>query len=150
MFNRTTSARISLFLFALVSMLTQACGDVSYGPALPPKDPVPTGKLVAQGSFVGKNGKTVSGTAAIYNVDGSNSYVARVEDLAAPSESNLYLVATANGQDVMTAYLRALNGTQNYTFTAAGVQTWSTLSIRSSVNVTTPEYGTALLTVPGK
>lgn len=121
------------------------CGLIAVGSGASANDPVPEGTLIAQGTFTGLNGKTTSGTAAIYLSSGGLATV-RLESFSAPNGTSLQVAAKANGQTLYQASLRAESGNQNYATSVTGAQNWTSVVILSST-VASPlnEYGVALL-----
>ncbi|MGE0614296.1 MAG: hypothetical protein AB7P04_01535 [Bacteriovoracia bacterium] len=111
-------------------------------------DPVPSGSIVAQGSFSGRNNQTVTGSALIYQTT-DGTYVIRLQSLSAPDEAALKLYATVNGTETLMSTLKGSAGNQNYTTSVSLGATWSSVSIRSSsANPSVAEYGIALLSTP--
>lgn len=133
---------LSILLF-LVHLC--ACGDVRVGATTPPNDPVPSGLVVAQGTFSGLNGKTVSGNAAVYRDISTGTHTVRIEGITVPDEANLQVQAQANGQIALKTALRFKSGTQNYTTSVTDGRKWDSVSIVSTQNTQTPEYGKAAL-----
>ncbi len=131
-----TTKIIAFFLFFLWS-----CGK---GTLPASNDPAPIGTIVAQGQFVGLNGKAVSGAAVIYQTSSDGNYVVRIEGIVTPIENGLEVIAKTSTATVLQTVLRSTRGTQNYSVTVAGVVLWSSVSIFSTL--TNLAYGTALLT----
>src|SRR5579862_6103059 len=96
-------------------VLVEGCGSFgsSTSTAGSFNDPVPSGTVVAQGSFSGRNGQTVTGTALVYLTTAGN-YVLRLQSLAAPSEAALQLYATVNGVNTQLTSLKGPTGNQDY------------------------------------
>lgn len=119
-------------------------------------DPTPSGSIVAQGSLAGENGRSVSGVASVWEQIGGSSctYVLRLENLSAPSDSTLEVVPLVNGAPGLSpsfATLRSSSGTQNYTFTGVPCgSTWTQISIinPSVANTSTQIEGLATLQAP--
>ncbi|MCM2322304.1 MAG: hypothetical protein NDJ90_03475 [Oligoflexia bacterium] len=108
------------------------------------RDPEPQGLLVAQGTFAGQNGKTVSGSALIYKT-GEVSYVLRLSGVSFPTESGLQIIAKVSGSSLPPIELRGVTGDQNYDISLDGFITpdWQLVTIRSTVQGT--DYATAIL-----
>lgn len=121
-----------------------ACGSKQ---ASPPtlNEPALSGTIAYQGTFAGQNGKSVGGTALIYEVDGQ--YVIRLENLDAPNETGLKVVGRIDGADNYASTLKSSQGSQNYStgISSLPARTWNSVIIRSTINTSTPDYGIALL-----
>ncbi len=122
-----------------------ACGNVGVGPAAIPNDPLPTGIMIAQGSFSGLNGQAVSGLASVYRDSTSGICTVRVEGISVPNEPALQIQAQATGETVLKTPLRFKNGTQNYVTSVTDTRKWDAISIVSTQNGRTPLYGKAQL-----
>jgi hypothetical protein len=98
------------------------------------------------GPFNGVNGKTVSGTAKIYLLEGN--YTLRVESLSAPAEAGMQIFVTSNGTQGTGTDLKSNTGNQNYPLTITGNPTWNSVTIKSSpsTNPASQEYAIAVLT----
>src|SRR5690348_17169099 len=77
-------------------ILLNSCGIIPLGTSTL-NDPVPSGTVLASGSFTGQNGKTASGTATVYLSD-TGTYVIRLDGLVVPSENGLVVVASTTSQ----------------------------------------------------
>lgn len=142
-----TKRIISILILLKIQLFLGSCGFLDGGSSSSSlNESAPDGTILAQGSFTGANGQTVTGNAFIYFI-GLGSYAVRVTSLSTPDETSLQIVVTANGVDVTTQSLRANSGNQNYYFSTSNISTWTSVSVRKST-VTAPdnEYGTALLT----
>ena len=130
-------------LIASVSLSLVSCGQVKLGNTTP-NDQAPSGTVIGQGDFISLNGKTVTGTAAVYNSEGSStSYTLRLNGISAPSETGLVIVITVNGEQLSPFALRSSSGSQNYSVYYEGTPTFKQVTIRSpSANM---DYGQALL-----
>lgn len=147
-----------MLLLAALAAFCEGCGFVSLGQGSL-NDPTPTGTLVAQGTFTGQNGNSVSGTAEIYkqaNADGTCAYVARLASLNAPGSTNLHVVPTVNGAPSIapSSYtLRGSTGNQNYSFSSTPCNTGWAQVVLSDPTIQPPSaqtVGLATLTVvPG-
>ena len=106
-------------------------------------DPAPSYPIVKQGTFIGQNGRQVSGGAIVYNPSGSD-YIFRLAGISTPEEGGLQVRAvTQGGTNILVATLRASSGNQNYYYTAGGATVWSQVVIYSGTN--SIEYGLAVL-----
>ena len=116
--------------------------NITTGGGSAPNDVRPTNLPLVQGVFTGQNGKTVTGTAVIFNVSASN-YVLRLEGISTPAEGGLQVqLYTSDGQSNFS--LRASGGSQNYTFSSTDPNVlFSSVSIFSTPN--NLSYGSALL-----
>lgn len=123
-----------LLVFAMCTVSVGSCGFLTPG-RTGINDPVPQGVIVAQGTFTGLNGNTVSGTAAIY-VTSSAQYIARIEALRAPSQNGMIVEVVADGSVAYSSSLTGISGNQNYPIGSANVTNWNYISILSS---TTPQ-----------
>jgi hypothetical protein len=99
-------------------------------------DPVPSGTIVAQGNLAGQSGRTASGVVSVWeqSTGGTScTFVLRLANLSAPSESTLRVVPLVNGAPSMSPSfysLRASTGNQNYTFTGASCgASWAQVSL---------------------
>lgn len=127
-------------LFCCLFLITNpSCGNVI------PNDPIPSGTVIAQGTFTGANGKSVSGAAIIYS-QGSGQYVLRLQSLSAPSESGLQIVITVNSTTLSPISLLFTSGTKNYSFTYTGSGTPSFTQVSIKPPGVSLDYGIALLT----
>lgn len=131
-----------LFLLAYGFVLLSSCGSISAG-SVSSNDPAPSGSIVAQGNFVGLNGKAVTGSVAIYNL-ASGSFVVRLIGISVPAENGLQVAVVINGgvQQILST-LRSYTGTQNYSYSAGGVVDWTNVSIHSPM--ANADYGMAIL-----
>jgi hypothetical protein len=125
------------YLKILCFLILAGCGLSLQGSGTSPNDPTPSGTIVATGTLTTLNppGKTVSGPVAVYSTGGLN-YTLQIAGLTAPNESGLFVVLTESGTTVLSQSLRAVSGTQNYTFTIPnlGNVNWGTVSIYSAPN----------------
>lgn len=125
-------------------MIALTCGCAATGDLGSLNDPVPTGTIVAQGTFTGLNGKSASGMAVIYSV-ASGSYILRLSGVNLPDESGLQLIIVANSTNLSSIMLRGSSGNQNYTFSYSGTSpTFNQVRLYSMTAFT--DYATALLT----
>jgi hypothetical protein len=109
-----------------------------------PNEPAPQGgTILAQGDFVGLNGKSVGGAAAVYDVGTAGTFVLHLSGLSAPVESGLAVVVVANGSEQGSNTLRSSQGSQNYFITMVGSPKWNQIIIRNSS--TKIDYGQASL-----
>ena len=106
-------------------------------------DPVPQGTIIAQGSFVGLNGRTVSGTVTIY-LTGIGMYTVRLAGLSIPSENGIQMITVVNDSSLTPITLSTGGGNKNYSITLDGSVTWKQIRIYSAPN--NLDYGQALLT----
>lgn len=128
----------------LNSLGLAGCGAVKTG-SVAYNDPIPTGNVVGQGSFTSQNGKTVTGTAAIYQSTDGATYTLHLGGISAPSETGLQLRIQADNQDLSALSLRASSGSQNYSLSVSGASpVFRQVTLYSTLKAT--EYGTAVLT----
>ena len=132
-------------LLLLNAMHLAGCGLIKGQNNTILNDPVPNGTVVAQGSFFGQNGMSVTGTARVYRMTADNTYVIRLEGISTPSESGLILLASSNGNSDFQANLRGTSGNQNYFTGSNSDRYWTEVRIESTRNTSTPIYGSALL-----
>lgn len=151
-FPRPTQAVFAVVsAFAALGAMLGGCGVVGIGGGTGLNDPAPSGTIVAQGSFAGQNGKAVSGTVSVYKTSCDAStcvFVVRLQNLSAPQESNLQLVATINGAVVANhPVLRASTGTQNYAYSGLFASVvWNQVAIHpGALPVGNSDYGLATL-----
>src|SRR4051812_21631061 len=102
----------ALLVGCVVFSLT-ACG-IPVGSGIP-RDNTPVGVRIAAGPLSGGAGQSASGTAEIYNNNGS--FTARLNSIVVASEAGLQVrvYTTQANPPVMTATLRSSQGSQNYT-----------------------------------
>jgi hypothetical protein len=133
-----------------------ACGNITLGQGTQ-NDGIPEGNIIAQGIFTGVNGRAVTGTAAVYQstVSGGCSFVVRLGNLSAPSDSGLVVIPVVNGSQVSPSYwtLRAPTGNQNYSFTTVSGNCGATFAQIEIANpalspASAQNYGVATLTAP--
>jgi hypothetical protein len=117
------------------------CGQLKLG-VLQLNDPAPVGTIVAQGTFNGLNGKTVSGVAVIYRLTETGTHVIRLEGINTPAESGLLVRARQGGQVVFDTGLRSTRGTQNYSINITESAGWNSVTIHSTA--ANEDYATAL------
>jgi hypothetical protein len=116
--------------------------DIGIGGGSAPNDARPTTNPLVQGAFTSQNGKTVTGTAAIFNV-GTSSYILRLEGISTPVESGLQ-VQLYNSASQNNFSLKDYTGSQNYAFTNSNSNViFSSVAIYSTL--TNMSYGSALL-----
>ena len=146
-----TKSALALRFFGTVMGITSmgvvliCCSGVglTLGGGSSPNDVRPTNLAVAQGSFTSQGGKTITGTAAIFNM-GTSNYVLRLEGInIAPEEAGLQVqLFSSTGQTNFS--LRAFSGSQNYTFMNSNPSVrFTSVSIYSTL--TSAPYGSALL-----
>ncbi|MCM2277599.1 MAG: hypothetical protein NDJ89_05940 [Oligoflexia bacterium] len=130
------------FILSLCALTTLSCGIKVGGGSL--RDPVPNGTLVASGEFQGQNGKTVSGSALVYQT-GQVSYVLRLSGVSFPAESGQQIFAVVGGSTLSAIELRGNTGDQNYDITLSGFTSpdWQLVRIHSTVYAT--DYAQATL-----
>ena len=131
----------------LISFIIVGCGLVNTdGGTNESDDPTPDGVILAQGSFQGLNGNSVSGVAAIYLTD-QGSFIARVESLDVNKSKPLTISVIAGGETVYSGTLKSTQGNQNYVMSIQGSPTWNSIVIRTpTIPSPTNEVGVALLT----
>lgn len=138
--------RASLLTTALFLVLASApaCGSkFGSGASTTPNDLAPNGTLVVTAALTGQNGRSVSGSAAVYRLSSTNEYVVRLEGLSLTSGPNLRVTGTAGGAVVLNAALRSTQGNQNYFTGITATQTWQAVNILSSSDTVTPNYAIA-------
>lgn len=109
----------------------------------------PAGGILAYtGSFQGRNGQTVTGTALVYRVSGE--VVIRLESLTAPSETGMKVVLTNSGGDVFSRTLVSTCGSMNIATGLSLAQTLASVRIDSTRTTVNNTYGFAALvsTIP--
>ena len=121
------------------------CGNigVSTGGSTAPNDARPTTTQISQGQLAGQNGKTVSGSALIFQGSASGSFILRLEGITTPQEQALTIKIYANPSGLVATFqLRSTTGNQNYSFTNSdtGVN-FTSVYIFSTQN--NQNYGTA-------
>ena len=146
-------------LSALVGLiLLSSCGGITLGGGTL-NDPVPTsGSIIATGSFIGQNGRAVTGSVSVYKQLNSScngtTYVLRLESLSAPTDVSLVVIPVVNGATappITPSFfsLRGATGSQNYTFTGADCNTsWAQVLISGDASGSTnsaQNYGVANL-----
>lgn len=132
----------------LLSLSTQACGILPTGSATG-TDPIPIGTVLKRGNFSGLNGRTVTGSVSIYQLDSNGNHVIRLEGISVPLEGPFLVVGTAsNSTTLYSAQLRFTSGNQNYYTTVQTPTSWDSIWIRSSTNGLLPDYGRAVLFAP--
>ena len=143
------SLRPILVLFALIiGLLTQACGILPTGSATG-TDPIPSGTVIKRGTFSGLNGRTVTGSVSIYQLNSNGTHVIRLEGISVPQEGPFLVVGTSsNSATLYSAQLRFTSGNQNYSTTVQTPTVWDSIWIRSSTNGLLPDYGKAVLFSP--
>jgi hypothetical protein len=83
------------------------------------------------GSFSGLNGKTVSGSASVYD-QGGGTYVFRLDGVSFPDETGMQIVLVVSGTTQSPITLRAVSGSQNYTVTPTGGTVFQQARIHST------------------
>ncbi|MGZ3689681.1 MAG: hypothetical protein ACXWPM_13035 [Bdellovibrionota bacterium] len=139
----------TLWIFGPIATIA-ACGLIGLGGGTG-NDVAPTGTIVAQGPFQSSlAGKTVSGTALVYNVTATGQFVIRLQSMSITADSGLQVQVQADSQ-ILTYSLKDFTGNMNYTSTATGtVSSWSNVTIKNpSLPSNGNIYGTALLTATG-
>ena len=131
-----------IYLF-FMSFYISSCGNISTGTTPIPNDSSPDGTLLVQGSFVGQNGKTVTGVAMVYLGNETGENIIRLSGISTPNETGLKVIASANGDTVYQGTLRNTSGTQNYSTSVSIRKKWNSVSIESSTQ--NLNYGTAIL-----
>ena len=154
------TTRISFGVLVTAAMMTitashlLSCGQITLGGAVG-NDAEPSGRIVAQGTLVGQNGRSVSGTAVVYRTTCSTAYcdfVVRLQNLNTPTDATLLLIPVVNGAATLapSSYtLRSYSGTSNYSFSqGTTTMSWSQIIIRpsSAGDNTGFDYGVATLT----
>ena len=147
--SRTLSHEATLNTIATLLLLLcgLGCGPIegiTVGTRAASNEAVPAGNRVAQGSFDGQSGFTVSGVAAIIRSSSSGTDIIRLEGVSLPYETGLKVTAVLNGTTRTIANLRNTSGNQNYSTGLGGAgSNWSSVSIYSSL--TQQNYATAIL-----
>ena len=115
--------------------LLPSCGYITVGGGSGINDPVPSGVIIAQGTLQAQPGYTLSGVVSVYKsgCDGSTcTFTVRLQNLSAPAQSNLQLIATINETQSSnkTVALRSSTGNQNYVFTGLmATSSWIQIAI---------------------
>jgi hypothetical protein len=126
-----------------------SCGPIHAGgaTAATPNDSVPSGTVVAQGSFSATlNGKSLSGVVIIYSSSGN--YILRLQGISVSNDNNLSIIVYDNGNVAYSTSLRAFSGNQNYNMgTSNSNPNFTSVTVHNSS--TNLDYGTAVLTTPG-
>ncbi|MEK6706302.1 MAG: hypothetical protein AABZ06_10985 [Bdellovibrionota bacterium] len=132
-----------IILLTFLCSVIVFCGQITLGPPVAFNDPEPQGTIIAQGSFVGLNGRTVSGTSTIYLTD-IDVYTIRLAGFSIPAESGIQMIAVVNDSSLTPVTLSTSGGNKNYSITLSGSVTWKQIRIHSAPN--NLDYGQALLT----
>lgn len=126
--------RTCVFWAAFIAVLFPACGRIAAGTATGPRDPVPSGILVASGTFSALVAdKAVAGGVSVYDTNGQGTFVVRLESYSGPSESVQLKPVTASATLAPTL-LRANRGTMNYIYQAEPLTKFSQVFIYSPAN----------------
>lgn len=135
----------TLIWISSVLLFAWACSDIELGENNGPNDAVPTGTVISQGSFEGRNGQTVTGSAIVYR-SGAGSYILRIQALTAPNESGISVELYANGNIAYSTTLNQASGSQNFSFSYSGGENFESVVLRSGLATPpTDEYGYAQL-----
>ena len=142
------TTRMARIYWVLCAASFSGCGILPFGGASS-NDPVPSGSLVAQGTFSSLNGNTVSGTAGIYQTTDSE-FTVRLSSISVSDGASLQVTVQSDGATVYSSGLRSTSGTQNYSFTHTGSTNWNSVIIESTAG-TSPDnqFGIALLQSTG-
>jgi hypothetical protein len=112
---------------AMLSFSLGGCGSINLGAGGSTSvlnDPIPEGSLRSQGNFTGQNGKTASGSVAVYQLSNSFSYVVRLQGITVPNETGLVVqVYGVPSTPLQTFVLRSSTGSQNYSLPNLGAST---------------------------
>jgi hypothetical protein len=140
---------ILLLFVACIPAFMLGCGVAGVNNGVPVfNDPVPEGDILAQGNFIGQNGRTVTGVASIYKLDSNGVHIVRLEGITVQSGTALEVIAVANGEQVLQASLKGLTGNQAYETNVTTNRTWNKVTIRTRATTLNPEFGTAILNAP--
>ena len=133
-------------LMILGTLSLGSCGAIKAGAAPPATDPAPTGTIEAQGSLLGQNGVTASGSVSVYN--SGTSQILRLDNLSIPINSGNQIFLEVSGQVVFTTILKSASGNQDYDTGLTAAQTWTQATIRTSSNTNNPAIAIAVLLKP--
>ncbi|MFZ9596731.1 MAG: hypothetical protein ACO3A2_11740 [Bdellovibrionia bacterium] len=118
--RQTGRLRPSISFFLITSLSFFSCSGLEFGlggGSGTLNDPRPSGILLASGPLVGQSGRTVTGTAAVFNTTGSQ-FILRLEGLTLPSSDALAQIQLFGQLGLQNTFtLRSTSGSQNYTFT---------------------------------